>query len=201
MKINKFLIVGATMVALTLSAHAEHNNTNQQEINPTVATTLSSVGGFFGNLAQGAKFVANTVVDSAHAVANSEVGQKIGDTAVKGANFVANTATDGAHAVANSEVGQKIGDTAVKGANFVANTATDGAHAVAKGYKESTAKKDETSQPTVEAASVTPVNTAESTPSLSEGVSAAKNKIGNMIGFLRDKATSHNDSDSTPKIK
>ena len=170
MKINKFLIVGATMVALTLSAHAEDNNTNQQEINPTVATTLSSVGGFFGNLAQGAKKVATTAVDSAKSVANSEAGQKITDNAVKGAKFLA-------------------------------NTATDGAHAVAKGYKESTAKKDETSQPTVEAASVTPVNTAESTPSLSEGVSAAKNKIGNMIGFLRDKATSHNDSDSAPKIK
>ena len=46
MKINKFLIAGAAVAALSFSAHAQEAPTNQQEINPTVAKTLNTVGGF-----------------------------------------------------------------------------------------------------------------------------------------------------------
>lgn len=235
MKINKFLIAGAAVAALSFSAHAQEAPTNQQEINPTVAKTLNTVGGFFGALAQGAKGVIDTtangvktiansegaqniksgvvkgakvVSNTASDIANSEAGQAVKDTAVKGAKFVSNTASDVAHSeagqavkdttvkgakiiagaasdVANSEAGQAVKDTTVKGAKFVASTATDGARAVSKGYTE----VSNTTEPTVEAASVAPVNQATTTPSLSEGVEAAKNKIGSMISFLRDKAT------------
>lgn len=190
MKINKFLIAGAAVAALSLSAHAqEAPANNQQEINPTVAKTLHTVGGFFGSLVQGAKTVGNTAVDGVKTIANSDGAQNIKNGVMK---------------VANSEVGQTVKEGAVKSAKFVANTASDGAKAVSNGYKEVSAQNQNTNtEPTVEAASVTPVTQAASTPSLSEGVTSAKNKIGSMISFLRDKATSKdttNDNDGT-KIK
>lgn len=190
MKINKFLIAGAAVAALSLSAHAQEAPTNnQQEMNPTVSKTLHTVGGFFGSLVQGAKTVGNTAVDGVKTIANSDGAQNIKNGVMK---------------VANSEVGQTVKEGAVKSAKFIANTASDGAKAVSNGYKEVTAQNQNTNtEPTVEAASVTPVNQAASTPSLSEGVTSAKNKIDSMISFLRDKATSKettNDNDGT-KIK
>lgn len=181
MKINKFLIAGAAVAALSFSAHAQEAPTNQQEINPTVAKTLNTVGGFFGALAQGAKGVIDTTAQGVKTIANSEGAQNIKAGVVKGAKVVSETATD----IANSEAGQAVKDTTVKGAKFVASTATDGAKAVAKGYSD----VNNTTEPTVEAASVAPVTQETTTPSLSEGVEAAKNKIGSMISFLRDKAT------------
>lgn len=179
MKINKFLIVGATVAAMSLSAQAQDSPTNnQQEINPTVAKTLNTVGGFFGNLVQGAKNVVSTTADGVKTIANSEGAQNIKNGAAK---------------VANSDIGQSVKEGAVKSANFVSTTAKEGAKAVSNGYKEVSKPSNE---PTVEAASVSPVNQPVNTPSLSEGVATAKNKIGSMIGFLRDKATSNNNTNS-----
>lgn len=199
MKINKFLIAGAAVAIMSLNVQAQEAPTNnQQQINPTVAKTLSSVGGFFGSLVQGAKAVVHTTADGVKTIANSEGAQNIKNGVVKGAKVVSETASE----VANSEVGQTVKDGAVKGAKFVANTASDGAKAVSSGYKEATQNQNKSEEPTVEAASVTPVSQPTSTPSLSEGISSAKDKIGNMISFLRDKATksSDNTNDDT-KIK
>lgn len=209
MKMNKFLIAGAAIAVMSLSnAYAqEAPSNNQQEMNPTVQKTLNTVGGFFGNLVQSAKNVGGTVVDGAKTIANSEGAQNI----KKGAKYVADTAVDGAKAVANSEVGQSVTDTSVKGAKYVAETATDGAKvvastavkgakAVSKGYKDAT--KTSTEEPKVEAASVSTVEQPQSNTSLSEGVEAAKSKIGSMISFLRDKATNNtNENDNAPKMK
>lgn len=183
MKINKFLIAGATVALLSFGAQAQEAPSTQQEINPTVAKTLNTFGGFLGSLVQSAKTVVDTTASGVVSIANSEGAQNIKNGAVKGAKFVSNTATD----VANSDVGQTVTEGATKGAKFVATTATDGVKAVSKGFKE--ANQNKTVEPTVEAASVTPVSQPETTPSLSEGIESAKSKIGGMISFLRDKAT------------
>lgn len=208
MKMNKFLIAGAAIAAMSFSsAYAQEAPSNQQEMNPTMQKTLGAVGGFFGNLVQGAKAVGGTVVDGAKTIANSEGAQNI----KKGAKYVADTATDGAKYVANSEIGQSVADTSVKGAKYVAETATDGAKvvastavkgakAVSKGYKEAT--KPTVEEPKIEAASVSNVEQPQSNTSLSDGVEAAKSKIGSMISFLRDKASSNTtENDNTPKMK
>lgn len=213
MKINKFLIAGAAVAALSFGAHAQEAPTQQQEINPTVAKTLNTVGGFFGALAQSAKAVVDTTAHGVKTIANSEGAQNIKSGVVKGAKVVSETASDIANSeagqavkktandIASSEAGQTVKDTTVKGAKFVSNTATDGARAVAKGYKEVTTEKTNV-EPTVEAASVTPVTQPAATPSLAEGVEVAKNKIGSMISFLRDKATTNNSKDvDTPKVQ
>lgn len=197
MKINKFLIVGVAVAAMSLSAHAqEAPNNNQQEINPTVAKTLNTVGGFFGQLVQGAKTVVTTTADGVKTIANSEGAQNIKSGVMKGAKVVSNTASD----VANSDIGQSVKEGAVKSARYVSTTAQEGAKAVTNGYKE---VSNQNSEPTVEAASVSPVTQPTTTPTLAEGVESAKNKIGSMISFLRDKATNNNNENNNdgPKVK
>lgn len=128
MKFNKFLIAGAAVAILSFGAHAQEAPTNtQQEMNPTVAKTLNTFGGFLGAIVQSAKTVVDTTANGVKTMANSEGGQNIKNGVIKGATFVSNTASD----VAHSEIGQTVSDNAVKGAKFVANTATDGAKSIA----------------------------------------------------------------------
>lgn len=196
MKINKFLITGVAIAAMSLSVHAQEAPNNQQEINPTVAKTLNTVGGFFGSLVQGAKNVAITTADGVKTMSNSEGAQNIKNGVMKGARVVSDTATD----VANSDIGQSVKQGAVKSANFVSTTAKEGVKAVSSGYKD---VSNQNNEPVVEAASISPVTQPATTPTLSEGVATAKNKIGGMINFLREKATSNNNTNDNdgPKVK
>lgn len=190
MKINKFLIVGVAIAAMSLSAHAQETpSNNQQEINPTVAKTLNTVGGFFGSLVQGAKTVVTTTADEVKIIANSQGAQNLKNGVMKGTQVVSNTASD----VANSDIGQSVKEGAVKSAKFVSTTAQEGAKSISTGYKEVSNE----SEPTIEAASMSSVSQPTTTPTLSEGVATAQKKIGSMIGFLRDKAKLSNDNTNT----
>lgn len=182
MKFNKFLLAGATVAVLSFGVQAQEAPTNtQQGLNPTVAKTLNTFGGFLGSIVQNAQAVVESTANGVKNIANSEGGQNLKNGVVKGAKFVSTTATDGAQSVAKG----------FKEANENANANRENA-------------SRENNDLNVEAASVVSVSQPVVTPSIAEGFETAKGKIGGMINFLRDKAISRDvnntNTNDTPKM-